>query len=159
MSRLTSMEAYEKRNAAAHEAGHFLFSMICYFQLRASIWPSNTDDPLKMKTWIGTNESASFPHKSPLVSVAGVIGEYFFDNPDCDVEECLDALDDPSELSETDAAGMPSDDQLFAVVESVLGHLKRYRPVFERLVCQLFEQESVSLMDFVSGKLGQEQAA
>ncbi|MFA7416379.1 MAG: hypothetical protein WC048_18065 [Rhizobium sp.] len=74
------MQAFDRRTAAIHEAGHALMALYLGYDANACIRPANTFKPLDEKTWIGHMTihrkpvEPNHPH-TRMVAVAGLVAE------------------------------------------------------------------------------------
>jgi len=74
------MNAYDRRLAAIHEAGHALIAVYLGYRADAWVHPNETDEPLAEKTWLGhvavhdRPRSCAHPH-SRMIAIAGMVAE------------------------------------------------------------------------------------
>ncbi|WP_438748376.1 hypothetical protein [Pararhizobium sp. O133] len=129
----TRMEAYDRRLAAIHEAGHALMAIHLGYTADAWIHRNETVDHLREKTWLGHMTMYDLPTVSDhqhvrMVAVAGMVAETLWkcghDEEYADPWGWEDYLLDEDSMSPSDwrlagcAPGEPDDD-LFDVVAQV----------------------------------------
>lgn len=129
----TRMEAYDRRLAAIHEAGHALIAIHLGYKAHAWIHRNETADPLREKTWLGHMTVHNLPTEPGhphvrMVAVAGMVGETLWkcghDEEYAEPWGWEDYLLDEASMSPSDwrlsgcVPGEPDDD-LFHVVAQV----------------------------------------
>ncbi|KQR77598.1 hypothetical protein [Rhizobium sp. Leaf341] len=137
--RLARFQAYDRRLAAIHEAGHVLMAIHLGYRAKAWVNPNETGDPFGEKTWVGhmtmrgMPEERDHPHVR-MVAVAGMVAEELWKNGhDEEYAETWrweDALKDEDIMSYSDwrlagcEPGEPDDDlhQVVATVAALFMH-------------------------------------
>ena len=144
--RLGEVERRDKRRAAVHEAGHATVAAAKGFRAIAWLYRSKTLQPLEEKIWLGRVQIAGV---DPAYAVAGMVAEHLDDVPDI---AAWKIMEDWEFMGETEVGLSPTDMEIVpqnwptrkAVVEEALTILRDQKPLFDRIVLQLFEHECVT---------------
>jgi hypothetical protein len=118
---------------------------------RACIFPSETADVIANKTWVG-QAGGWLDGAGPEVYIAGKAADLLADDEfeGSDDHEIADVLEGllgaPDEISATDAAGLPSEDdgQLGEAIHTALGLLRQHWRFFQWAIAQLEDGEVIT---------------
>jgi hypothetical protein len=135
-------DAYDKRKAAIHEAGHLTVAMATGKRCRAELHTTGTANADQVKYWTGRAGEYGI-HFTPIVAVAGIVAE------------CMDETDDPWAIdefiecgvvvpSESDLKLFPPEDQRLAVITQAIDLLNRHKTFFDWAVAELIEGEVIT---------------
>jgi hypothetical protein len=138
------LDAYEKRLAAVHEAGHVVVAAALGDVADAKIY--RTEEP-DSAAWHGLTTHRCLENAArPRLGLAGIVAECVHDSPDVTAAEVVQLWRDGYlEPSQTDLRYVPEDwDERLTIIEKVLAILNKGRRLLEGVASDLLENERLT---------------
>ena len=154
-AQLAKLKEHDKRIAAVHEAGHAVVLLLeCpHVRIRPWIRERDCDDPSAETTWEGHVEMFTWKpvrknsvRKNSVIAVAGIVAEWLAEDGDVSSDEIMEMWDGVGrEPSPADLAICSPNWRIRQnAVEQALDLLRGQKLLFDRIVLELLEEESIT---------------
>ncbi len=142
------MEDEDRRGTSIHEAAHLTAALALGGVARAYIWREGPATAGR-KGWRGQCQSLRKPrgvNRCAVLGIAGVIGNFLFDDPDIDCFRACEYIDMDSEsMSDTDMALIKASRlRVATLADRALQLLREHRDFWEWATRELFENKNIT---------------